>query len=79
MERYRRVEQKAKTLFVGIDLHQVHWHITIRTEEVELFNGSIPASWAALRKLLERHRVATIQAAYEAGYFGFWLHDRLME
>lgn len=79
MERYRRVQQKAKTVFVGIDLHQVHWHISIRTEEVELFNGSIPASWLALRKLLERYRGATIQAAYEAGYFGFWLHDRLME
>jgi transposase len=79
MERYRGLQQKAKRLFVGIDLHQVQWHITIRTEEVELFNGSIPASWPALRKLLERYRGETIQAAYEAGYFGFWLHDRLLE
>jgi transposase len=54
------------------------WHVTIVTANVELFSGSIPADWAALEKLLNRFRGSRISAVYEAGYFGFWLHDRLV-
>ena len=32
----------AEQLFVGIDLHKVGWHVTIRTADVELFSGSVP-------------------------------------
>jgi transposase len=77
MRRYRKEEEKSKQLFVGIDLHRLRWQITIRTEDVELFSGSIPGRWEALHHLLERYRGYTVQAAYEAGYFGFWLHDHL--
>jgi len=55
MKRYKETREKCKFLFAGIDLHQVHWHVTIRTEDVELFSGSIPGSWEALRKLLARY------------------------
>lgn len=79
MRRYESRLQEGKVLFVGIDLHQVQWHVTTRTAEVELFNGVIPGTWPALRKLLERYRGWKILAVYEAGYFGFWLYDRLTE
>jgi hypothetical protein len=39
MERYRRKEDKSKRLFVGIDLHRLRWHVTLRTEDAELFSG----------------------------------------
>jgi len=70
---------KGKSLFIGIDVHQVHWHVTIRTEDVGLFNGSIPGTWEALRKLLDRYPGTLMQAVYEAGFSGFWLHDLLTE
>jgi transposase len=79
MQRYRKSEVKGKSVFAGIDLHQVHWHVTIRTEDVELFSGSIPGTWEALRKLLDRYEGAEMHLVYEAGYFGFWLHDLLVE
>jgi transposase len=79
MQRYKQIRVKGKSLFVGIDLHQVHWHVTIRTEDVEIFSGSIPGSWEALRKLLDRYPGTVLQVVYEAGYFGFWLHDLLVE
>jgi hypothetical protein len=69
----------AEALFVGIGLHKVSWHVTIRTVDVELFSGSIPGRWDTLRILLQRYRGSTIQVVYEAGCFGFWLHDRLSE
>lgn len=78
MKRYNQQRDKSKQLFVGIDLHRLRWHITIRREDLELFSGSIPGEWKALRHLLDRYRGYQVQAVYEAGYFGFWLHDHLV-
>jgi transposase len=58
--------------------HSQHWQVTIRTAEVELFNGRLSARWEALRRLLDRYPGYRLQVVYEAGYFGFWLHDRLV-
>lgn len=60
-------------LFIGIDLHCVTWHMTIRTEDVELFSGGIPGRWDALKKLLDKHGEYQISVVYEAGYFGFMI------
>src|ERR1043166_1932302 len=67
-------------LSVGIDMHKVSWHVTIIKGAVEVFHGTIPGSWRALQQLLSRFGKGSsnIQVAYEAGYFGFWLHDRLV-
>jgi transposase len=78
MEEYRRSGQEGKAVFVGVDLHRFKWHVTVRTEDQELFSGSIPGHWEALQRLLDRYRGDSIQVVYEAGYFGFWLHDRVM-
>jgi len=82
MKRYRisihkRKSGKAAEIFIGIDLHRNQWHVTVRNEEVELFSGSVPAKWEALKKLLDRYPGCQKQAVYEAGYFGFWLYDHL--
>src|SRR5512135_1912943 len=66
-------------LFVGINLHKHRWHVTIRTTDLELFSGSIPGTWEALQRVLARYHGHPRQAVYEAGYFGFRLHDRLVE
>jgi transposase len=79
MRRYKQIRMKGKSLFVGIDLHVIHWHVTLRTEDVELFSGSIPGSWKALQMLLDRYPGSVLHTVYEAGYFGFWLHDLLVE
>ena len=71
--------QDGEPVFVGIDLHKSKWHVTARTVEFELFSGSIPGNWEYLLRILDRYRGHHIQAVYEAGYFGFWLHDHLLE
>jgi len=67
----------GEDLFVGIDLHKHRWHVSIRTVDVEVFNASIPGTWEALQRVLARYAGHPLQAVYEAGYFGFRLHDRL--
>ena len=68
-----------KKVYVGIDVHNENWHVTIRTLGEEVFNGRIPGSYIALKKVLERYRGNSVKVAYEAGPFGFWLYDRLTE
>ena len=77
MKRYGVGKEKIKQIFVGIDLHRLQWHVTIRTEDVDVFSGGIPGNWESLRKVLDRYQGVKIRAVYEAGYFGFWLHDHL--
>ena len=67
----------GEDLFVRIDLHKHRWHVTIRTVDLELFSPSIPGTWEALQRVLARYHGHPLQAVYEAGYFGFLLHDRM--
>ena len=78
MEDYRRNGQEGKVVFVGVDLHRFKWHVTVRTEDQELFSGTLPGQWEALRQLLDRYRGNSVRVVYEAGYFGFWLYDRVL-
>ena len=79
MRRPKHQMTNGEDLFVGIDLHKQRWHVTIRTFDVELFSASIPGTWEALQRLLARYAGYQLQAVYEAGYFGFRLHDRLID
>jgi hypothetical protein len=62
---------KGEEIFVGIDLHKKAWHVTVRSTDGELFNGSIPGSWDVLKHQLMKFEGHPIHAVYEAGYFGF--------
>ena len=78
-ETYTRIVQQGERIFVGIDIHNKTWYVTIRTVDVELFKGNIDGNWLSLRKLLERYKGCEIETVYEAGYFGYWLHDHITE
>jgi transposase len=78
MGEYRRRGEEGKCVFVGVDLHRFKWHVTVRSEDEEVFSGTVPGHWKALRRLLDRYRGCSIHVAYEAGYFGFWLYDRVV-
>ncbi len=79
MGKIKKLSVSGEELFVGIDLHKNKWHVMIRTVDVELFGGIIPGIWTALHRLLARHKGNKVHAVYEAGYFGFWLYDRLVD
>ena len=68
---------QGEELFVGIDLHKLRWHVTIRTADVEIFCNSIVGRWEDLRRVISRYKDCRIHAVYEAGYFGFSLYDHL--
>lgn len=79
MPQYSNTLPASEPVFVGLDLHNLRWHVTIRTSDVELSSAAIPGDWASLRRLLDRYAGHPVTAVYEAGYFGFWLHDLLTD
>lgn len=74
----KTAKHRSGDLYVGIDMHQRTWHVTIVLEGAVLVSVSMPAEWASLRKLLDRYTGYRIHAVYEAGYFGYSLYDQLL-
>ena len=69
----------GKDVYVGIDVHKESWQVTVRTDGEEIFNGRVPGQYQSLKKLCERYQGCRMKVAYEAGPFGFWLSDKLMQ
>jgi transposase len=78
MARYNRAFLKDSTIFVGVDVHQHRWHVTVMSEGVQLQSMSIAGTWEALHRVLLRYEGNRIEVAYEAGFSGFWLYDRVV-
>jgi transposase len=79
MPKYSKTLAASETIFFGLDLHNRRWHVTVRTADAELASTSIAGTWESLRPLLDGFHGHPIRVAYEAGYFGFWLHDLLQD
>jgi hypothetical protein len=47
MRRSKHQVTSGEDLFIGIDLHKIRWHVTIRTFDLELSIASIPRTWEA--------------------------------
>ena len=48
MKRARKELQPGEKIFVGIDMHKLKWHVTVRTADFELFSGSIPGQMGSI-------------------------------
>lgn len=67
-------------IYIGIDVHNKNWSICILTEHFEHKTFTQPSDPGVLVNYLKRNFPgATYHAVYEAGYSGFWIHDRLQE
>ena len=53
----------AKEVYVGVDVHKESWHVTIRGDGEERFNGRIPGQYQSLKRVLERYRDVRIKVA----------------
>ena len=79
MERRKSDLAVGQAIYIGVDLHRSSWHITIRTQEEVLHTETLPPQWAAFGKVLLRYGAGRCSVVYEAGYFGYSLHDLIIE
>jgi len=70
---------RDKRIFVGLEDSKRTWKVCVRSENMVVHEVSMPSEYANLQSYLrERYPGCTIQLMYEAGFGGFWLHDRLV-
>ena len=80
MSQSNRISFKGQNIYVGIDVHLKSWSVTILSETSVLKRMSQGVDPDALHRFLISHYPeAEYYSVYEAGFCGFWIHDRLME
>lgn len=80
MGQSNRISFKGQNIYVGIDVHLRSWSVTVLSETSVLKRMSQGADPDALHKFLTSHYPeAEYHSVYEAGFCGFWIHDRLTE
>jgi len=78
MEQITNYSFKGQPIYIGMDVHLKKWVLSFYTKEFELETKSFPASVEVISKYLHRtYPGADYYSAYEAGYCGFWIHEKL--
>lgn len=71
---------KGEKIYLGIDVHKTNWKVTVLGEHVSFQTFSQDPNPDLLYQYLQkRFPDAEYYSAYEAGFCGFWAHDRLKE
>lgn len=69
---------KGQNIYVGIDVHLKSWSVTVLSENSVLKRYVQDPDPDALHKFLTRnYPEADYHSVYEAGFCGFWIHERL--
>lgn len=75
-----KLDFTGQEIYVGIDTGKKSWKVCILTEELDHGTFTQPPRPAALVDHLGRYFPGgTYLSVYEAGYFGFWIHDALRD
>lgn len=70
---------KDNMIFVGLEDSKSTWKVCVRCEGMVVHETSMPTKYENLRSYFKnRYPECVIQVMYEAGFNGFWLHDKLM-
>ena len=71
---------KNQNIYVGFDVHKKSWSVTIMTEHLTHKTFSQPPKPEILYQyLLKNFPGGNYFTAYEAGFCGYWIHNRLNE
>jgi len=80
MEKVSKLDFTGQHIYIGLDVHKKSWSVSIRTPQFEHKTFTQPPEVEKLTNYLEKtFPKATYHTVYEAGFSGFWLHDRLKE
>jgi transposase len=69
---------KGKDIFVGLEDSKTTWKLCVRCDRMVIHEVAMPTEYENLKRYLRlRYPSCRIRLMYEAGFGGFWLHDRL--
>jgi len=73
-----KIDFNGQHIYAGIDAHLRSWNVTVMTEELIIKTFSQNPSPEILHQFLTRNFPNAIyHTAYEAGFCGYWIHNRL--
>jgi transposase len=79
-EQSNRLDFKGQNIYVGIDVHLKSWSVAVLSEHSVLKKFSQNPEPEALYKFLAtNYPGANYYSVYEAGFCGFWIHDRFRQ
>jgi transposase len=80
MIKRNKLDFTGQPIYIGLDVHKKSWSVSISTRYGQYKSFSQPPEVDKLVHYLRHHFPrAEYYATYEAGYCGFWIHDRLKE
>jgi transposase len=80
MTQVSKLNFAGQRIYTALDTHKKSWKVAIFTEHFEHKTFTQPPDPEVLVRYLQRNFPgADHQVVYEAGFCGFWIHDRLRE
>jgi transposase len=74
-----KIDFSNQNIYVGFDVHQKSWKVTILTENVSVKTFSQDPKPELLYQYLKRNFPGgNYHSAYEAGFCGYWIHNKLI-
>ena len=74
----KKISFKEQTLYIGMDVHNKNWMITILSKNLFLKRFSQgPDPTQLVKHLKKNYQGAEYKCVYEAGYSGFWIAEAL--
>jgi len=75
-----KIDFTGQSIYVGFDVHLKSWLVTIMTEKLTHKTYSQAPNPEVLYNYLSKtFPGATYYSAYEAGFCGYWIHNKLLE
>jgi transposase len=75
----KKIDFTDQNIYAGFDTHLKSWKVTVMAENVVYKTFTQPPSPEILFNYLQEHFPGgTYHTAYEAGFCGYWIHDKLV-
>ncbi len=75
-----KLDFKGQNIYIGIDVHLASWSVAVLSENAVLKKFSQNPEPEALHTfLVANYPGASYRSVYEAGFCGFWIHQRLIK
>jgi transposase len=74
-----KLDFNNQNIYVGFDVHLKSWKVTIMTDELILKTSQDPKPDLLYQYLKRNYPGGKYHTAYEAGFCGYWIHNKLKE
>ncbi len=79
MKKFQSFVLQNEEIFIGLEDSKKTWRLAVRSGNIVVAETAMEAKINALESYLKKQfPMCKIHLAYEAGFRGFWLHDRLV-